>query len=175
MKRRYIVGYSRKTHLFARLIMWFTRSDKSHCYIRQESDGVDYVLEATSRGVNNQWHSVFLRDGAHVVVEFEVLVDVEVLDEAWSVTQYDKLNQPYSWAQIVGDAWVIFVKKITGKLIRNPLGQPWKDVCSELVLYFVRKAGIVGYERLDLETVSPEDIFEIMKNDRQFRQIDVHV
>jgi len=176
---RYIVGYSRKLHFFARAIMWFTKSDKSHCYIRQvgstieETKKVDYVLEANKRGVNLQWHSVFLREGAIVVKEYVVNVDEDVLTQAWADTNYELLNRPYSYMQIFGDAWVILVNWLTGRRVKNPLGQPWKDVCSEALLFFLKKAKLPLYTPLDLQTVSPQDIDLIMSNDPQCTEIPV--
>jgi hypothetical protein len=156
---RYLIGFSRKHHFFARAIMWFTRSDLSHCYIRQVGDGVDYVLEADSHGVNLDWRSVFLRDGSLVMREYEIAGSATVaLDRAWAKVCYERLGRPYSYMQILGDAIQITWKAITGRTIRNPFGQPWADVCSELALQWLLAIPVHGFEDFDPGIVSPEDL-----------------
>lgn len=157
MSTRYVVGFSRKRHFFARSIMWFTKSEVSHCYIRQIGEGTDYVLEANHRGVNLQWHDVFKREGAIVVAEFEVHYPSNQLDEAWAGVCYDRLNLPYGWGTIVGDAYVYFRYWLTRKRVKNPFGAPWQDVCSELVLAWILKAEIPGFDDLDRVFVAPSD------------------
>lgn len=157
--RRYILGFSRKTHFFARAIQWFTRSDLSHCYVRQVDGGVDYVLEASSHGVSLQWRSVFLRDGAIVMREYEVVgVDRDALDAAWAQVCYQRLNRPYSYLQILGDAVVITRKALTGRTTRNPFSQAGADVCSELSLAWILAIPIGGFDDLDSDTVAPDEL-----------------
>jgi hypothetical protein len=158
-KRTYILGFSRKYHFMARAIMWFTRSEYSHCYVRQVDDGVDYVLEADSHGVNIQWFSVFHRDGSTIMREYEVIgIDIESLDRAWATVCYERLNRPYSYMQILGDAIVIAWRVITKRRIANPFGQPWADVCSELALQWLLAVPVKGFDKFDPGTVTPEEL-----------------
>lgn len=156
----YIVGFSRKMHLLAKAVMFFTRSDISHVYIRQEGeDGVDYVLESTHRGVNLQWHPVFLRNEAIVVHEYAVDFPVVKLNEAWAKVCCERLNRSYGWLTLLGDAYIYVRFWITGKWSKNPFGAPWKDVCSELTLAWILDAGIPGFEELDPVSVAPSDTY----------------
>ena len=165
---KYIVGFSKKTHFFARAIMWFTKSAFSHCYIIQEGEQGKYVLEANSRGVNLQTYDVFLADHAIVQKENVVEHDMEEMTEAWSKICTHRLNRPYSYMQIIGDAFVITMQAITGWSLPNPFSQRKKDVCSELVLAWLRRAKISGFESLNAGTVSPEDLDLIIRDDEEF-------
>jgi len=172
--RYYVLGFSRKMHLFARLIMLFTDSKASHCYVRQvDGAAVDYVLEATAPGVGLTTRSVFLRHGATVVSEYLIDADLAQLDRAWERTCYERLGLPYSWLQIVGDAWVIILREWFGIRRSNPFGQPWADVCSELALYYLLAAQIPGFDKLDPETVSPQDLLDVIPSlPRWFTQLE---
>lgn len=152
----YMIGFSRKSHFFARAIRWFTASEFSHTYIRQIGHGCDYVLEANHRGVNIQAYSVFLRDGASNIEEFRVMTDG--LDEAWGRTLIRRLNRRYSYMQIIGDAIVIALGR-AGIRTRNPFAEPRRDVCSELVLAWLRAADAPGLDGLELATVTPEALY----------------
>jgi len=165
---RYLVGFSKKTHFFARAIMWFTKSRFSHCYIVQEGEQGKYVLEANSRGVNLQQYDVFLAD--HAIVEEEYLVDhsLTAMSYAWHKICTHRLNRPYSYMQIIGDAFVILMQAIFKVSLPNPFSERKKDVCSELVLGWLRRAKISGFENLNAGTVSPEDLNEVIKVDEEF-------
>lgn len=156
---KYIVGFSRKLHLVARAIMWFTRSNISHVYIRQDdSNGLaDYVLEATHRGVNIQWYGVFKRNKAIIVREFEVDWDEEKLNAAWAQVCYERLNLRYGWLTLVGHAYVYIVFWLTKKWVKNPFPAPWKDHCAELTLSWILKAGIPGFAHINPDTPAPSD------------------
>ena len=165
---RFIVGFSKKTHFFARAIMWFTKSRFSHCYIVQEGEQGKYVLEANSRGVNLQTYDVFLADHAIVEEEYQVDHNLDEMSEAWHRICTHRLNRPYSYMQIIGDAFVIMMQAVFRVSLPNPFSQRKADVCSELVLAWLRRAKITGFESLVAATVSPEDLNKIIKGDEQF-------
>jgi len=167
---RFIVGFSKKTHFFARAIMWFTKSQFSHCYIVKECDACESknVLEANSHGVGMGPYPVFLKEKAIVIEEYVIDHDVEQLNQAWDVICLNRLHRPYSYMQILGDAIVIMLQAITGWSLPNPFSQRKKDVCSELVLGYIRRSKISGFEKLNAGTVSPEDLNKIIKGDEQF-------
>ena len=151
MSTRYIVGFSRQKHIFAKAIMWFTRSNVSHVYIRQESEAGRYVLESRAKGVRLEWCG----DPGTVVQEFEV--DHVGLDRAWAQVCSVRLNRAYGWSTIVGDAYVYAILWLTGKWVTNPFPAPYQDVCSELVLAWILHAGIPGFDGLDRVSIAPAD------------------
>jgi hypothetical protein len=178
---RFIVGFSRKTHFFARAIRWFTKSEFSHTYVVKECEACQLkeVLEANHYGDTSGPYDLFLEEGAIVLKEFEVEHDIELLNQAWDTIRLHRLHRPYSYMQILGDALVItlqtlifyfFKKKVS---LPNPFNQRKADVCSELVLSWLRRAKIAGFENLRDSTVSPEDLYEIIEKDEQFTLLEV--
>ena len=170
--KRYLVGFSYKTHFFARAIRWFTKSEFSHSYVVQQGPQGNYVLEATSRGVNLQWYPCFVNDGALGITEFQVDHVQSTMDEAWGKICTNRLNRPYSYMQILGDAFVITMQTLFKVSLPNPFSQRKADVCSELVLGWLRRAKISGFEGLNAGTVSPEDLVLIIRGNKQFTLID---
>lgn len=154
---RYSIVFTRKLHLVARAIMWFTRSEISHVLVRQLGDGADYALEAVHPRVRVQWYDVVLRNRATVINELEVVWPEERLEAAWRKTCYERLDLKYGWRTMVGDAYVYVRYWLTGKKARNPFPAPWQDVCSELTLTFLMEAGVPGLEELDEVFVAPSD------------------
>jgi len=68
MSSAYYVGFSRRYHLLARAIMWFTRSNVSHAYLVQRtSAGHVYVLESTGLFTTHETASKHLAAGAKQV------------------------------------------------------------------------------------------------------------
>jgi len=163
MAHRYLVGFSYKTHFFARAIMWVTSSKFSHCYIVKECDacGLKEVLEANHRGVNDGPYDLFLAEGALGIEEFVVQQDLDALDAAWDQTRRNRLHRPYSYLQILGDALVIGLQTIVKRSLPNPFNQRKADVCSELVLVWLRQAQIEGFDHFDPATVTPEDLIQV--------------
>ena len=149
--------------------MWFTKSRFSHCYVVQEGPQGKYVLEATARGVSLQTYTVFLNDHAIVEKEYVVDHDSDLLRQAWDMICENRLNRPYSYLQILGDAFVITMQTLFKRSLPNPFSERKADVCSELVLGWLRRAKIVGFENLVAATVSPEDIHRIVVEDEQFK------
>jgi len=177
---RYIVGFSRKLHLVGRAIMFFTRSNISHVYLRQEGDeGVDYVLDSAYPAVRLQWHEVWKRNKPIVVHEFAVEWNEAELTRAWAETCYQRLNLRYGVITLLGDAMVYLVFWLTKRWIWNPFHAPHKDVCSELVLGWLLRTGIPGFDGLNPNTIAPSDAYSgqdgileaIRRNPDVFREL----
>jgi len=167
-----IVGFSRKYHLLAKLIMFFTKSNISHSYARLEfRPGHDYLLEATGSrgwGVHVTWGRYWRTLGHTVVAEYTLDLPEERLKEAWETVCNERVGKPYGWLQLVGDAYVIAIECIFKKRVRNPFGLPWTDVCSETLLALIKAAGVEGFDHLDPETVTAEDLYQIIKGHSKF-------
>ncbi len=160
----YVVGFSKKMTFLARAIMWFTKSHTSHTYVRQGDTETGYVFESDERGANNQWAPVFYREGSGNIIVEEYLIELpdELLNDGWDVTQRQHLNQKYGYLQLVGDAISILVEWAFKKKVKNPFGNAYTVVCSELVLAFLVNSDIPGFADMDPELVSPEDLLEVI-------------
>jgi hypothetical protein len=160
----YRIGFSRKNHILAKLIRASTHSEASHCYIRRIDADSDMVLEAVGgHGVSLRPYSVFMSHGPPTVLaEYQIRGLPATLEAAWALA-IAKVDSRYAWGQLVGDWLALQVEHVTGKRPKNPLASR-AYVCSELALYYLRRAGCVGFARLDETTVSPEDLWPIVQD-----------
>ena len=159
----YRVGFSRKNHLFARAIRFFTNSQASHCYLRKITPDADIVFESTGKGASMRPYSVFLAHGPEVLAEYRIRLATFTLDRAWDHIAERFVDTPYAVWQIVGDAYCETAEALTGKRPKNPLAQK-ATVCSELVLLFLRRARIPKFDRFNANTVTPEDLWQIISD-----------
>jgi len=156
----YRIGFSRRRHLLAWAIRAATDSEASHCYVRRIEGDADLVLEAS--GGHGVWVTTYAellsRRGTTLLAEYRLQeFGPDDLDRAWQSTPSDYGGHPYGWGQLVGDWWCL----ATGAR-RNPLAST-AVVCSELVLRYLRRAGldvILHLQRLRAETVTPEDLWQ---------------
>jgi hypothetical protein len=143
------VGFSKTNALLSRLIMWATKSNVSHTYIR---DG-NIIFQASGLKVNEMTLRYFLT--------FETIVkelEIEVTDEQYQKGEEFRLatlGKPYSVQELLGFVWVLFMKA-QGKKVANPL----KDgrgayICSKLVM---------AYLGMDVseENVDPDELMNLL-------------
>ncbi len=160
-------GYRRS--FISRAIMWFTQSWISHSFLIKdislhEDGSVDcYVIEA---GHFEVWMTVFDKYlGPDYKFEtYRPLVDVFSVFEALDTTE-QYLGKVYGYLQLIGFIPVLVWKWLTGRRIHNPFGQG--QICSELVLRYIKKLPVKGYDYLYVDTTSPIDIWNVMSRDRE--------
>lgn len=134
------VGFSTKKTALAWLIRTAEKTPYSHCYIRYFNHfvGQEYVLHAAGSSVHLTEYSQFLNDKNIVIEEFDIpLEDLMALKKVikFSLSQNGK---PYGIFQLLGMAWVRFLKGMTGKSFKNPFHDGQKTmVCSEFVAYIL--------------------------------------
>jgi len=144
------IGFSHSNNLFSKLIMWATKSNISHTYIRLDTT---IVYQASGLSVNETTYEDFL--------SYETVIQeipVEVSDEQFALGEQfrlQSLGKPYSVKEVIGFAWVLFMK-IFGRKVSNPL----KDgnsayVCSKLVCDYagINDAG---------ENLDPDDVYNLV-------------
>lgn len=144
------VGFSHSNNLFSKLIMWATKSNISHTYIKL-GDGIIY--QASGLSVNEQTDEDFLTYET-VIEEMQVQVsdDQFAAGEKFRVAS---LGKPYSIKEVLGFVWVMFMKCF-GKEVANPLKDGGSAyVCSKLVCNYI---GIDD----SLENLTPEDVHDIL-------------
>jgi len=167
--KKYIIGFSRRKNILSKLIMAFTGSNISHSFLRVDYDtGHSYILESTAGGTDVKWYDDWKNKGHSVVALYEILDGEEKgANIAWERISDEHIGKPYGWLQLIGDAYVIIVEKITGKKKRNPFGFSWSEVCSELVLAFISEINLSGFDDLDPETVTASDLWSIIRSDKK--------
>lgn len=112
------------------LIMYLQGTDFSHCCLEMSHHGRSIVYD--SKGLQNNIQASFLFWRVNKVVRtYRVIVTEEEYDLI-----FDRLlrraGTPYGWKQILGMAWQVIVRRLTGKRIPNPAANDYAaSVCSE--------------------------------------------
>lgn len=141
---RIVFTQSRHPDFLSRMIMAFTGSKWSHCFLMLDDDK---IIEASSKmGVSfDSFHSRY----AHMKWE---------IYDLYSGTQIygaeDFISQPYGFLEVLGTpiAW------ITGT---NPFSDGWR--CSELCLWIINQSDVRHYfEFLNPQNVSPLDLWKVV-------------
>lgn len=151
--RTLIVGFSKpksKFAIFGRLIMLYSRTPYSHCYI--SFPDVELISQASKGMVNFMNKDVFLEHNV-IVKEFDIPVsDVQFQQ----VKRYamKTAGKKYSFLQILG----ILIADLL-RLDRNPLDMNKQTfVCSEYLGQIFKMLSIKINKHISL--VTPKDIYE---------------
>jgi hypothetical protein len=165
----YRIGFTYNINPAALLIRLFT-GGPSHSYVVKSGPEGEFVLEAVEEGVVVHPYAEFAAKQPLRITEFVVDPQAGKLNSAWELVKKHRVGRPYAFWQIPGDAIVILGEALTGKHIsRNPFTQAKADVCSEIVLAWLRRADMnEGFEHLHASTVSPRDLLGIITQDPRF-------
>lgn len=145
----------------ARLIRWFTKSEWSHCLIALDDDleGEALCFESTLSG------GVKLSLWSHRNDAKQAIFDIRGTTSIKSLYSY--LGRNYGYLQILGYP----IAKLFG-LKQNPIKKDY--VCSEIVLRFLLDNGFSEFGILDSNTATPEDVFKVMSQSKNFRLLPVN-
>jgi hypothetical protein len=157
-----IVGFSYGNMLVSRIIKWFTQSDVSHTYIKIKAGlmGSDIALHADPGGVMIHLEEVFNAEN-HVVEEYEI-DDIRVEQ---SITRNLKhLGKGYDYWKLVSWAWIIAFKRWVKQKIQNPIEDPSKMICVDLVIRILNGAGVT---KLDYGTMKPNDLRQWVRDNHE--------
>lgn len=157
------VGFSKSKKLLpigSWLVRLYQGTNFSHTYIRLTTKKFpsDKILHASEGKVQNMSETQFnLRH--EIVEEFPVYVnDFEyrkIVEEMHELSGAD-----YSIWQNIGILWVHLLR-FMGKRVSNPFQDGWN--CSEYVVYILKKAYSEHLKHIDPNTVTPEELYIILK------------
>lgn len=157
------IGFSaRRYNLLSRLIRWLTNSKYSHTFI--VIDDVEKIscqtriLQASGWKVQVNTLDEYLKPGIDICI---YLLDKSEEDKEKAI-QYCNifLKEPYGFFQLIGFLPVFFLRKL-GIQIKNPIsyGVP----CSELVWRFMNCLGISEIQKIDRDSITPEQELEVLE------------
>jgi hypothetical protein len=155
------IGFSRPKggfQPFSWLIRLVTWSPYSHAYVRYYDTYTDrwIVFQASGLKVNFIGDTMF--DGLEdIYAEFVVPISDSTKQ---SVVQgaIDKCGSPYGVGQVVGFAWVLFMR-LFGKNVKNPFYSASSFVCSELVGDVLVE---INDGTFDPSTMTPKDVYNFV-------------
>lgn len=139
------------------IIRWFTKSDWSHCFIVLDDslEGDALVFESSKGGVKlNLWSNYSYKKCA--IFNINQSMNLKPL--------YKYFGSNYGYFQILGYT----IAKIF-KLKHNPIKKDY--ICSEIALRFLIENNLIGFETLDPNNASPEDLYKIIKEHKDFSLI----
>lgn len=156
--------YPKKPTLFSKLIVWFTKSNWSHCLLIPEEEFGDdpIIIESNAYG------------GVRIdlLSKYDDKYNIEIYEELKSDNNLNPLKpyigNKYGYFQIVG-----FVVSKIFKLKNNIFGSG--EICSELVLlYLLGSRSKKLFQNLQKNATSPEDLYRIIsKKPSYFKKSDV--
>lgn len=161
MKERVItIGFStsRRWNPFSALIKRWWGTPYSHTYLKWDTPwGFSEVLEASGTSVRMVNDEIWKKKN-RPVYEKELVITREEFNRMMSQLR-PLTGTPYGWGQVMG----IILKELF-RLKKNPFSDGADTfVCSELVLKFLRDVANICCNRMDSDSVSPHDIYEIVK------------
>lgn len=165
------IGFCTNRRSFiSKVIRWFTRSRWSHTYVIRQTDPDILVLEAGKYQV--QIVPITKYESSKYQNVFFVPEGFKSEDIALGLMAAgDKIEANYGWLQLVGNIPVIIMKRLFGMKISNP--SKGGIVCSELVLQYLRGLDPTGpWRSLDRNTVSPEDLCEVLSSHAKFKKVE---
>lgn len=126
-----IVGFSKGSTLFGKIIQFITGNPISHCYVRipfENNSDLSMVFHAAAFNVHYMNYEMFLGYQDEIISEWEI----ELTKEQWNHAQkvrFEEAGKLYGWLQILGYLWIILKKSK-----KNPLADGDKShVCVEIV------------------------------------------
>ena len=127
-----IVGFSHSDNIFSKLIMWITKSNISHAYIRLDN----IVFQASGLRVFEESYESFLTYET-IIKEIPITMTDEQFGKAEAFRK-SALGKPYSIQEVFGFVCVMFMKNIFNITISNPFkDDDSKFVCSELAAKYL--------------------------------------
>ena len=143
------VGFNTTDAWVSRAIRRFTKSPRSHAYLRFELEELDVVFEAAWDGF--RMAPISTRGDTWTEIDVTSYADTrQALDtcKRWWMT-------PYDYAGLFGEAWVM-IGRWLGRTWRNPIASPHAMYCSEAVCYVLLAAGR-PYLTAALSDLKPRD------------------
>lgn len=165
------IGFCTKRRNFiSRVIRWFTRSKWSHTYVIRQNEPDILVLEAGMFQVQivpiTKYQS---RKYANVYFQPDGFSQADIT--CGLMKAGEKIETHYGWLQLLGFIPVIMAKRLFGMKISNP--SKGGVVCSELVLQYLRGLDPAGpWGTLDKNTVSSEDLYEVLSKHAKFKLVE---
>jgi hypothetical protein len=125
------VGFSTTDGIWSRLIRWFTEAQVSHTYIRVYDEFLEtpIVIHADLPGVIIEHAEIFLEKNV-VIEEFEIDDERVKLGLKKNLCH---LRKKYDWWDILDWALVLKFRRWFKRKIREPLEDPKKLICVDLV------------------------------------------
>ena len=105
-----------------------------------------------------------------IVEEFELLEVEGISGKAGLMAVAPLLDKKYDIWGLVGYIWVLF-GRLFGKHWRNPLASDDKYVCSEFGGLWALKSGVPGFEDVDLEALTQQDLLEMAADSASFQAV----
>ncbi len=161
------VGFSHSVgfwSILSRIIMKVTSKPYSHCWFLLDGDdgirGVPVVLEENKDGL----HFVPWSKYDHGKKIVKILTPTIPLDPGVD-SMIHKLGEEYDFAGLIGQGWVVFMKRWMKRKVKNPLRSANRMWCSEAIVLAMRKSP--GYNRallVDPEVSTPGDVEDLILN-----------
>lgn len=157
-----IIGFStpKKRSFLPWLIRKAMKTDFSHVYVKFYSKAIDRTLiyQASGMHVNFIGESAFLQTNK-IIAEFSIDVTEEQRTQVLA-RSVDLVGKFYGIKQLIGMGWVYLCHSF-GKRVKNPFSDGSKTyICSEI-------GGdalvTLGKEIEDLDTLSPKDLYDILR------------
>jgi hypothetical protein len=165
------LGFSTSSSFISKAIKRWTKSKVSHCYIvyRDQTFCSDMVIHATDWRVKIIMYAEFARK-TKVVEEFNLLDGEGISGHKGLVSVAPLLDKKYDIWGLFGYMWVL-IGRFFGRSWRNPLASDDKYVCSEFGGLWARDSGVPGFEDVDLETLTQQDLLEMVEDSSHFQKV----
>lgn len=134
------VGFSTTNSWWSRLIRWFTEAQVSHSYVRiyDEYLKTPLIIHADIPGVIVEHADIF--DQQNIIIE-EFEIEDERLKEGVR-NNLKHLRKKYDWWDIFNWALVLKFKRWFKRKVNNPMADPKKLICVDLVARILNDSGI---------------------------------
>lgn len=129
----------KKSNLITETIFFFQGLKTSHSVVIFPSDyGKRLVYESKGLGERLISYENLLEDNFEVN-SFEVILPEGLKDSEVFNHVYERIGYHYSYLQLVGYAYCVFMKKLFNKTVQNPFKDGEKHTtCHETVMIFLR-------------------------------------
>ncbi len=156
-------GFTTSDWFVSRIIRWATRAKVSHAFvILRGTDLGDMVLEAGWDGWRLRPLVTWLTGSTRIVALLEAPADRAAAVAAAAQGATKDVGEPYDYGGLLGMACVAFGRWL-GKKRRNPFRSSTSMFCSDAVVAeILQPAGWPGADKLDPQSVSPEDLLEFL-------------
>ena len=153
------IGFSNSTSFISRLIMWFTRSKASHCFIIFYDNTLDcyMIFESSIKGPALQTLEQFKKNNNIILI---IPAKVDLLPGIKKEISF--LEDNYDFIGIIGMMFVS-IGRFFNKFWKNPLNTKnfW---CSELVTEVLRNSDYPHITQIDSSVTTPQDLIKFLTN-----------
>lgn len=165
MEQKDRIVFSAGNSWLSKAIMWFTRGKASHSffvYYDQDFEA-DMILEATGGPMSGGFRIIDYEDFKKknkIILEHEARHDLSVgfkKSRKWLGAQYDL-------GGLIGFIWVLLGRWLR-KTWHNPFCSSRALFCSEAVARVCQWSSYPGFEEVDPETMSPQDLIDIFEQE----------